>query len=107
MYFSALRSWQNQNSTKGKEILTHECNDEDAKNDPEDVTEDVHDDDGEESHRQVELALPLLVLAPAQNLGKCIEAELGISHNFAPMFSVPDDFDVFSGICEGSCRKER
>ena len=67
----------------------------------------MHDDDGEEGHRQVELALPLLVLSPAQNLGKRIEAELDISHNFAPMFSVPDDFDVFSGICEGSCRKER
>ena len=68
LYFSALRSWHKQNSTERYEILTHECNNEDAKDDPEDVAEDVHDDDGEESHRQVELALPLLVLAPAQNL---------------------------------------
>ena len=39
----------------------------------------MHDHDGEESHRQVELALTLLVLSPAQNLGESSEAELGIS----------------------------
>ena len=62
-----------------QEILTDECDYEDAEDDPEDVAEDVHDHDGEESHRQVELALSLLVLPPAQNLGESSEAELDIS----------------------------
>ena len=48
--------------------LTYECNHQDAEEDPEGVTEDVHHHDGEQGHGQVGLTLPLVTLAAAQNL---------------------------------------
>ena len=46
-------------------MLTYEHNNEDAKEDPEDVAEDVHEDDGYESDGKAHLPLPLLTLTSA------------------------------------------
>ena len=48
--------------------LTYKRHHKDPEEDPERVTDDVHEDDGDEGHRQVELTLPLLAPPPAQNL---------------------------------------
>ena len=79
IFLHSYISYHGKTLHRDQEILTDECDYEDAEDDPEDVAEDVHDHDGEESHRQVELALTLLVLPPAQNLGESSEAELDIS----------------------------
>ena len=48
--------------------LTYKRYNEDAEEDPKGVAEDVHHHNGEQRHRQVKLALPLLILAAAQDL---------------------------------------
>ena len=51
-----------------KSALTYKRHHQDPEEHPERVADDVHEDDGDESHRQVELTLPLLAPPPAQNL---------------------------------------
>ena len=53
---------------KMKCALTYKRHHKDPEEDPERVADDVHEDDGDEGHRQVELTLPLLAPPPAQNL---------------------------------------
>ena len=49
-------------------LLTYEHDNEDAKEDPEDVAEDVHHDNGDEGDGKAHLPLSLLTLSTAQNL---------------------------------------
>ena len=45
---------------------THQDDDQEAQEDPEDVAEDVHEDDGEEGDGQARLTPPLLALHTQQ-----------------------------------------
>ena len=55
-------------TVKMKSALTYKRHHQDPEEHPERVADDVHEDDGDEGHRQVELTLPLLAPPPAQNL---------------------------------------
>ena len=48
--------------------LTNQSHHEDPENDPEGVTDDVHEDNGDESHGQIELALSLFAAPSTQYL---------------------------------------
>ena len=75
-------------------LLTYEHDNEDAKEDPEDVAEDVHHDDGDEGDGKAHLPLALLALATAQNLSSFSARDLDFCLN------------IDSGICGSDYSEE-
>ena len=51
-------------------ILTDKSHDQDSQDDPEGITEEVHQDNGEEGDGQVKLRSSFLILASAENLNQ-------------------------------------
>ena len=57
-------------------LLTYKSNDQNSEENPEGVTEDVHQDDGDESDGEVELTPPLLILTATEDLNtNCVFSE--------------------------------
>ena len=69
MYWSYSSTQRTCSSAQGEStchlMLTYEHDNEDAKEDPEDVAEDVHEHNGDESDGQAHLPLTLLTLSSA------------------------------------------
>ena len=91
MYWSYSSTQRTCSSAQGEgtcnRMLTYEHDNEDAKEDPEDVAQDVHHHDGDEGDGKAHLPLALLTLATAQNLSSFSATDLDFCLN------------VDSGIC--------
>ena len=75
-------------------MLTYEHDNEDAKEDPEDVAEDVHHDDGDEGDGKAQLPLSLLTLSTAQNFSSFSARDFDFCLNIDSGICGSDFFDA-------------
>ena len=98
MYWSYSSTQRTCSSAQGEgtcnRMLTYEHDNEDAKEDPEDVAQDVHHDDRDEGDGKAHLPLALLTLATAQNLSSFSARDLDFCLN------------IDSGICGSDYSEE-